>query len=76
MGMEDSEKFTRSIQKLKERMLQLRAERAHTIFLEDPPPMFQHSRSKCTARTLEGRPCQFFAVTGCSGFCKKHFSMM
>ena len=79
----DSEKFARTAQRFKEATLRLRNERRRTVFMDTPPApsssvsgaVFQ-KKVQCKARTLEGRSCQFFAAPGCSGFCKKHFSMM
>ena len=72
----DPLKFERSAQRFRSELLRIRSERPKIVVIDTLPPTVQGKRTQCTARTLEGRPCQFYTAPGCSGFCKKHFSMM
>jgi hypothetical protein len=80
-------KFDASALRFRQHALELKAARRHIVFLPEYVPTTVPATVKkktapvaakgpmCTARTLEGRQCNFKASAG-GCFCKKHSSMV
>ena len=75
--IEKSERFARSIHKLREsrKKYDYKREKSKIKFIEVVPENIIHNRTKtviCCAKTMSGKRCTFKA--SCGKYCKKHSS--